>query len=1035
MVWSRRDFANAMGWSKPFAEAYNEKPSQELVGRFAIDPGQGNGAMALISSAELDGYGGADNLQIKYWYRRPNGQTGTIHLLEMKTALVPSDSGEHEIEIEEIWYRNKPLLEGLPDHVRAVTAERLREVFQQLTMHLRENKSPVEALKVMHDFDLPALVGEDIKLPGQGKDGKFCFNLHDLFNSRAKGDVIVSSDPDIARTVMNGGFNSVDPHCRIDEGFREAFATHQQSGTTYRACFRRESHGGIERMHGSLEPHFVPEGYQPQTLKDFIEYEWKRLADGSPILDSVKLLGHTLTNAGTSMKLRAVGFGLRMEDMMRRRRFPTAMEALMEFGLMDMISPVDPPPPEGRFVHLSLLGDGKEEIVDGFGQDLGACKIVMHEWLDEQGVAKRTAVCLDLGMLLPKNGSRFDGAVPDVVALLKDIDTICISHRHLDHMDGLIVLARLGLLKGKKVCGGRRAMRMLNAKLKKELHDKSLMPEIVRLNGQGKIKISDTVSMEYCVEGMDHSTPSTMYRVYAEGHGSYLFYGDGRKPRNHEFMSRGLRGFGIDRQDTLIDIDGTNAHKNGRVPTEEEAQKNLIDLMQTSLFKGKGVLLGMISTNDSRVKTVLKTCNRVGRNCTAVGANIEDTLTMHNLEGVDPEVDTVYNSLNLNNFLEDDATKETKKRTQHLHDRLKVTEDLLEREKIEEEIESLTLHPKEHKARESGTAQGWLEGDLGELLVFVTGTQGNPEEMFATLSRFAEGWSTLDANPKHRHTAYKIDPKKFNVVIDQSAIPGNEENQRKMIDKMLRNRGVNSVIVAIEDGFRVYGLSKEQKKQFIKEYAGEGRDFYDNGDGSLTVTGATIHPSGHGYLEDIRETATTANAELTHVTHTNKLDNVRRVQQLVCEAIGLRHLGRQFNTFEFNQIEMGNSREEAKVTRIGQAIPSLIVFEIIRELGQFFGGALKAFRFAKLNARSGSIHSALMAGAANDEFKKSMVVGEFDKVSRQLANDHRDKREPFAAQRIKPPQERRYQGARRPSGKTTEGSLDKIIKWVDRALA
>lgn len=1033
MVWSRRDFANAMGWSRPFTEAYNKKPVPGLVGRFDVDPAT-RGAMALISSAALDGYGGADNLQIKYWYRRPNGHVGTIHLLEMKTALVPSDSGEHEIEIEEVWYRNKPLLEGLPDHVRTVTAERLREVFQQLTMHLRENGSPAQVLKIMNDFGLPDIVGEDIKLPGQKKEGGFHFNLRDLFNPRAKGEIVVGPDPDIARTVINAGFNSLDPHCRIDEGFRESFATHTPSGTTYRARIRRDSDGETEQVHGSLEPHVVPEGYQPQTLKDFFQNAWKKLADGSYMLDSVKLLGHNLTNAETDIKLRSLGFVTRMEDLFRRRRFPTAMEALMNFGLMDLISPIDPPPPEGRFSLLPLLGDGKGEIVDGFGQDLGACKIPIHDWLDENGRVKRTAVCLDIGMMLPKNGSRYDGAVPDVAALLKDIDIIPITHRHLDHMEGIVLLARLGLLKGKKVCGGERAMWMLEHKLKQELQDKSLMPEIIPLKGEGIIEVSNKVSIEYCVEGMDHSTPSTIYRVFVKGFGSYLFYGDGRKPRNPEFLSRGQRSFGVNRQDTYFEVDGTNAHKDGHVATEEDAQKNLIDLMQTSLFKDKGTILGMISTNDSRVKTMLKVCNRVGRNCTAVGANIENTLTMHNQKGVDPEIETVYERLNVNNFLEDDAAEETRKRTRHLHDRLEMTDNLLEREEIEDEIETLTLHPSEFRTRSSGIAQSWLEGDLSKLLIFATGTQGNPEEMFATIPRMAESWSTLDANPKHRHTAYKIDPKKFNVIIDQSAIPGNEKNQRDMINKLLRNRGVNCVIVAVEDGFRIHGLSEEKQKQFMKEFADEGRDFYNTEDGILTIAGASIHPSGHGYLEDIRDIVTTANADITGVTHTDRLDNVRRVQE-ICEQARLRHTGRQLNSFEYNHIEMGNSREEAKVTRIGQGISSLILFEIIRQVGQFFGGAVKAERFVKLDAQSGSIHSGLLAGAANDQFNKAMAVSDFNDMAAQTANDHRNKRDPFPAQIIEPPDERRYQGVVKPSGYRGKGITDKIRKLVARELA
>lgn len=1034
MVWARRDFANGMGWGRPFAEAYNEKPGPALVGRFDVDPAT-RGAMAMTSSADLDGYGGADNLQIKYWYRRPNGHTRTIHLLEMKTALVSEDKGEHTIKVEEVWYKNKPLLEGLPDQVRAVTAERLREVFQQLTMHLREGGSPVKAMRIVHDFGLREIVGEDINLPGQNKDGDFHFNLRDLFNPRAVGDIVVGPDPDIARTVVNLGFNSVDPHQRIDEGTRESFATDPVSGTTYLSRIRRDSDATAEHVYGSLEPHIVPEGYQPQTLKDFFQNSWRRMDDGEYKLGSMKLLGHTLTNAATDIKLRGLGFIMRMEDLFRRRRFPTAMEALMNFGLMDLISPVEPPPPEGRFVHLSLLGDGKEEIVDGFGQDLGACKILMHETLDEQGIAKRTAVCLDLGVLLPRNGSRYDGAVPDIIALLKDIDTICISHRHLDHMDGLVVFARLGLLKGKKIVGAQRAMWMLSHKMKSELQDQSLMPEIISLKNEGSIKISDKVSIEYCVEGMDHSTPSTMYRIYAEGHGSYLFYGDGRKPRKHEFLARGLAGFGLDRRDTLIDIDGTNAHRDGRVAMEEDARDNLIDLMRTSILADKGILLGMISTNDSRIKTVLQTCNRVGRNCTAVGANIENTLTMHNQKGVDPEIDPVYERLNINHFLEDDAEKETASRTERFHLEMKKNSNKAEQKKILEEIKKIAMHPVEYRTRGSGKAQGWLEGDLGKLLVFVTGTQGNPEEMFATLSRFAEGWSTLDADPKNRHTTYKIkDPKKFAVIIDQSAIPGNDESQRKMIDKILRNRGVSCVVVAIEDGFRVHGLAEEKFNEFINEYTAEGRDFCRES-GHLTVSGAPIHPSGHGYLEDLQEIIMTAKADITHVTHTNRMDNIRRVQKLICEPVGLRHMGRQFNSFEMNQIEMGKTSEEAKITRIGQEIPSLILFEIIREMGQFFGGALKAERFAKLDGRAGSIYGGIMAGAANSHFEKAMAIGDFNVVARQVANDHRDKREPFEAQIIPPPEERRYQGPARPSGYRGGRDIDKIRKRVMRDFA
>ncbi len=1030
--WVRQEFALRMGLGQGYTPCPHE-PRPAILAKADIDPAT-RGMLAVISSTMLDEFGGTGNIEVKYWYRRQSGQAHLIHLFDVKIA--ESEDGE-TLEVEEIYYRNKPLLGHLPHELQVRSREILLDAISEINLHLREGGSPKEISKILHEYNIPEIVGEDIVLPGQNSEGKFNFKVTDLFNSAAQGKLSVAGDKDLTQTLLNGELNTIDPHRRLDAEERKAFATNKVTGTTFRSTFTQDRKPYHTDMGISLEPVMAAANDGAKPMQNFLRVKWRHnQSDENYVIQAMKFLNQDVSSADTDTQIKILGASYRILDLFRRNRYPTALDILHEFDLLDMFSPIEPPAEEGRLSVISYLGNGKEEIVEGFGFDLGACKAVCFEKPDDQGKISREIVLLDLGKMLAPQHSEWDGGLPDIIGVLKDVKAIFITHRHLDHMASIIELARLGLLKDKLVLGASRVLYILGNQLRAEVDDKSLLPEFETISGEG-IRHFDNLSVEYCVDGMDHSTPSTIYRAVGktdEGKvkGSYLFYGDGRQISKPEFLSRGLRNFGVERQDTLHDLDLTNAKKPGFCPNETAAERNLIDLMQC--LPEHGIMTGLISTNDRRLKTLYRVFNRIERNFTAVGHNVEMSLRAHNIHGVDPEYLAKTDKGNVNQFLIEDAAEVTEERTAHLRAELEAETNPDEIERLQEEIESLEMQPVEFRGRGSQAAKSWLDGDLSKLAVLVTGTQGNPGEMFSTLYRFSEGWSTLDAD---RHTSYKIDhPKKWAVIIDQSAIPGNHNHQRKMIDRLLRNRGVACVAVAIDDGFKIFGFDTAEKNAFISAYMKEGRNHYIDDDGSLVITGAPIHPSGHGYMEDIADIARTANAEWNHGTHTNDPENTTRFHVDICDKNNLKHVGRQFDDFEHNEIDMGAMPSEAQITSLGHSHSSMILFKIVREFGKFFGGTLRAKRVTKLDGESGYGQYGLLGKSGRDTFENDVIAVDFAKASRYRENNPHDKTVANDAMLSEPYQERRYRGVQMPKGvRMDERKRNQVRNFAARMVA
>lgn len=1036
MHWPRRDFAERIGLGADDDRVYEGQLRPAIVAKADVDPAT-RGMIAAISSSMLDGWGGVENMQIKYWYRRQNGQNHLIHLLDVESSI---NEDNDEVQIDEIYYRNKPLIGHLPPSLQVRPRELLLDAIRETNQHLREGKSPKHIARILKEYHIDQVVGEDIVLPGQTSDGMFSFKINDTFNSAAQGKISVSSDNNLMQTIIQGELNTLDKHRRIDGQGRQTFATNKTTGATFRGEFSQKKTGSAAEMAVSLHPVMVEEDVRAKSMDDFLKINWKKTSnddDQTFMIKMFKFLNIDVSSMETDTQIRVLGASYKILDLFRRRRYPMALDILSEFDLLNLFSPVEPPDQEGRFSVVSYLGNGKEEIVEGFGFDLGACKAVSFEKTDEEGKVNREVVILDLGKMLAPQGSDWDGGLPDVISVLKDVEAVFITHRHLDHMASIIELTRLGLLKDKKILGASRVLYILQNQLRAEVDDKRLMPEFETIEGEG-IRHFRNLSVEYCVDGMDHSTPSTIYRVVGktdEGKikGSYLFYGDGRKIDKEEFLSRGLNSFGVDRQDTLHDLDLTNAKKVGFCPSNTDASQNRIDAW--NCFAEYGIINAEISTNDRKLQELYRGFNRVQRNFTAVGHNIEMSVRAHNIHGVDPEYLPKHDKDNVNQFLEEDAKEETKRRAGHLMDRLDTETDPDARAALSEQIDELRLSPVKFRSRGSNEAKSWLEGDPAKLAILATGTQGNPGEMFSTLYRFAEGWSTLDSD---RNTSYRIkDTKKWVVWIDQSAIPGNHKHQKTMIDKLLRNRGVHAVAVAIDDGFKIFGLNAKEQGEFKERYLGKnGRGSYTDDSGAIVITGAPIHPSGHGYMEDIRHIAKTANADLNHGTHTNDPENTTRFHIDICEKSGLRHVGRQFDDFEHNEIDMGNAPDEARVTSLGHSHSSMILFKIVREFGKFFGGTLRAKRVTKLDGKSGYAEFGLFGEAANETFEQQIVSVDFAAASRQRSQDPDDKTLPDQAVMSLPLHERRHKGVSMPNGiKLDERKRKQVRDYVARMVA
>lgn len=685
--WPRRGFLSLLGLEHPTSDKYT---SPALLAEAGIDPRTG-GAVAVTTKAEFSGKNKdtVKHLTTYYWRMMPNGDQLSQKLFDIaleskEVTTLAADGSPVKTPIvvpRAVWVLGRKLFDTADEgdasyeeahgqsNVQALMRNLSRVLAAQgeINRQLREGKLPNVA-KILDECAVHDAVGEKLVIVGQCAEGGFDF---DVAHSPAHSANLPLTVPEtVARALTGYGVNTLDDHQRLRPEISMS-AADPKTGTLF-TTEAQVSEGENPKVRTSIAPTSLFENKENRAIPCLTNVKWKSDGKGKATLAEINLLGEDLTDEHQLMRMRSLGVTNRILHDLRNRRYPKTISHLIEHDLQDLVYHFTPPPPlseGGRMTMISVGGNNMEEIADGFGEVIGGnSKVIYHEGLNKKGKSDRVGVIIDLGLHLSPKDEADVSAAPDVVEHLKHCNDILITHRHLDHTDGLFVYIQHGFLKKKTVYATPEVIRSIRDKIRSypSIHPDDL-PTFVPLKGEGWIHIKDKdgktrLSVDYARNATPHSARCTPFCVHAhyEGKwlGSYLNHGDARYGShnaddykgtpvdadhlNKDFFANSNRRLlkevpGLDpsiaeRGPTYFDMDITSILRKGWAPTEQEVEENLVKLAYC--FRDKGILLGMISTNDNRFETALRVATRSHRDLTEFGANLKKSATTANVLGV-----------------------------------------------------------------------------------------------------------------------------------------------------------------------------------------------------------------------------------------------------------------------------------------------------------------------------------------------------------------------------------------------------------------
>lgn len=699
--WSREGFLNFVGLD-PRTEA-SDKAGPVQLAEAAIDPRTG-GAVAVTTDATLDGDDGVTHIKTNYWRMLPSGehvsqQLFDIELKQGKGDVLTADGQTQPMPTmvpRAVYVLGRKVYdEGnghAPTEAQMHNLTRVMGAVGKINHALREGQMP-EVAKILEESAVQSATGENLPIVGQSPEGGFSFHPADASGTRVNGAITVPTI--VARALMGFGVNTLDEHQRLRPKILVQ-TDDSRTGTVFNMSGQIEDGGNIQAS-TSIAPAPSKENRATQAIPCLTNAAWKSNADGTVTLQDLNVLGQNLTLESQLRRMRALGATNRIIHDLRKRKYAPTMDYLFDYDLNDLVYHLEPPPllsDGGRLTMISLGGNNLKEVAGGFGDTIGGnSKVVYHEGVDKDGKTDRVGVIIDLGLYLSPKDEVNVSAAPDVVEPLKYCNDILITHRHLDHTDGLFAYMQHGFLRGKTVHATPEVIRALRDKLRTYNIHQDDLPRFAELKGEGWLHIKDSegktrLSVNFSRNAVPHSARTTPFFVH--GHydgkwiGSYLDLGDARfgqhnsddydgppvasgrinkaffsesnkrfleemervEPNNAQLFDKKI----ADRGPTYFDMDVTSIEKDGWGTTEYEDEENLSEISRW--FKDKGMIMSMISTNDNRFETALRMAARTDRDIVAFGSNLEKTATTMNILGVNDELQEPENRGNIQRYLD-----------------------------------------------------------------------------------------------------------------------------------------------------------------------------------------------------------------------------------------------------------------------------------------------------------------------------------------------------------------------------------------------
>jgi hypothetical protein len=673
----------------------------------AIDPHTG-GAVAVMTDAVMDGNDGVKTIESKFWRMLPNGKWLTQKLFEIKLkqgeAYVPAADGsgmvkEPTLVPTSVWVlgRNKVYDQGDNPEGKLDNIARALDAVGAVNKEMRRGKLPNVA-EILQACNVPHVTGENMRIAGLTPTGEFDFDSANAQEAVKGGKLTVPTA--VAQALMGFYINTLDEDHKL-EPVNKRVTSDSRTGTRFMAEARVKE-GENPEVLTSIRPISISATDPTHHIPCLTNIAWKSAGtdiEGTPLssLENLNVLGEDLTKSFLLTLMRGMGVtGDTIHDV-REGEYPFSMDHLIKYDLYDLIYNFKMPPKladGGRLTMVSVGGNNMEEIAQGFGETIGGnSKVLYHEGLDEHGKLSRVGVIIDLGLHLSPRDEPNISAAPDVTEHLRHCNDILITHRHLDHTDGLFAYIQYGYLKDKKVHATPEVIYALRQKLGAYgiRNNDPRLPTFCKLEGEGWLHIRDgdknvRLSVNYHRNATPHTARCTPFFVH--GHykgkwiGSYLNGGDARYGyhNSEEYKGPEVEGDNLNKaffmnsnqrfvdeinkpdapykvdpniaklNPTYFDLDVTSITKKDWGPTEHEVEENLSDI--SYLFKDKGILLGMISTNDNRFDTALRVATRTHRDVTEFGANIEKTARSHNIHGFDHRL-TPKPRNNIQDYLDD----------------------------------------------------------------------------------------------------------------------------------------------------------------------------------------------------------------------------------------------------------------------------------------------------------------------------------------------------------------------------------------------